>query len=212
MSGFEGLLEFVRQNLVPTIIFLVVAVSVLRRIVKQASEDQARRRAGGPLVPSAPDDELREQVRRGFESMMRQRAAAAGAARAPQRAPQNPAATKPATQRPALQRPALQKPSYQGAAPQRPTPYGAPKSSRVPAVAPKMAPAAPPAPIEVARAAAAAAATREQAGARERLATRRLTQEMPSIVRRVLGDRDSVRRAFLQREILDLPRSLRTGS
>jgi hypothetical protein len=190
MNGFQGLIEFLLRNPLQSLFFFVIALSILRRLVKQASEDQARRNAGGPLQPPAPDDDLREKVRRGFEEMMRQRAAAAkgtpkGTPSGPQRVVTNVAPRN---------------------AP-RIAPKPAPKAPRLPVAAPAVD--HPPA-IDVVVARAAAARTTALAAAR--LLGRRSPPPVPSIARRLLKDRASVRRAFLLREILDAPRSMRTGS
>src|SRR5262245_28460290 len=90
MSPFELLFEFVRQNLLPTLFIVFIGISILRRALKQASQDQARRKERASLPRPGSDDDLREQVRRGFEEMMRQRTAAAAARSAP-KAPVKPA-------------------------------------------------------------------------------------------------------------------------
>jgi hypothetical protein len=80
MSPIDMLFEFVRQNLLPTIFIVFIGISILRRALQQASQDQARRRERASLPRPGSDDDLREQVRRGFEEMMRQRTAAARSA------------------------------------------------------------------------------------------------------------------------------------
>ena len=103
MSPFDLLFEFVRQNLLPTIFIVLIGISILRRALQQASQDQARRRGERASLPrSGSDDDLREQVRRGFEEMMRQRTAAARpAAKAPPKpAPRAEPAAAPKSARP----------------------------------------------------------------------------------------------------------------
>jgi hypothetical protein len=211
MNGLEELLDFVRRNLLQTLFFGVIAVSILRRLVKQAAEDQARRSARGMAPPPVADGDLREQVRRGFEEMMRQRAAAAAARAAPKSPPKGGPGMAPG-------------PTSRSNAPRvapkvapKVAPTAPPRVPRVPATAPRMsasmaASTAPAVPAESVHAAAAATAVRAAALAKERLVGRRLTVAQPSVARRLLQDRRSVRRAFLLREILDLPRSLREGS
>src|SRR5262249_51216137 len=165
MSPFEVLFEFVRQNLLPTIFIVFIGISILRRALQQASQDQARRRERASMPRPGSDDDLREQVRRGFEEMMRQRTAAAAARTAP-KAPVRPAP---------------------GPAPKvalRPEPAGAPKAARPPRPAP--APGKAPA-FDVALAQAAAA--RMAALTREKQAPRRSVAQAPSLARRLLADR-----------------------
>src|SRR5262252_7585767 len=121
MSPFEVLFEFVRQNLLPTIFIVFIGISILRRALQQASQDQARRRERASMPRPGSDDDLREQVRRGFEEMMRQRTTAAAARTAP-KAPVKPA-PRPAP-----------KPAPKVAL--RPEPAGAPKAARPPRPAP----------------------------------------------------------------------------
>jgi len=180
MNGLQGLIDFLLRNPLQSFVFLLIAISILRRLVRQASEDQLRRNARGAQLPTRREDDLREKVRRGFEEMMRQRAAATTTAgKGPPRVAPNVA----------------------------PRPKPAPKPSRFAGAPPAIAP--PPA-IDVV--AAQAAATRTAALAKAKLAGRRAPPPIPSIARRLLNDRASVRRAFLLREILDEARSMRTGS
>lgn len=187
MNPIDTLLEFFRQNLLQTLFVLFIGVLALRRALQQASEDRARREKGAMPRPGS-DDELREQVRRGFEEMMKQRTAAA-AARTAAKAPVKPA-PRPAP------RPAPKVPI-------RPEPAAAPRAARAAAPAGGHPFAA--------DAALAQAAARITSLSKEKRMVRRSVATGPSIARRLLLDRDSARRAFLLHEILDEPRSLNSG-
>jgi len=194
MNPFEELLRWMTTHLGQTALGVFIFVSILRAIVRGATQDPRVRGPGVPRPPRAPDDDLQERVRRGFEEMMRQRAGPRGVS-PPSRPPAMPG-TRAAPRAPAPA-PTIRAPVRTAMAPVRPAP------SRTPAATTTRA-APPPAPVRsIPR-----SPPRVAAIARVQLAARG-EERRPTLARRALTNRADVRRAVLLQEILDLPISVR---